>query len=161
MLFDEFCECTDDLSTDTEIEMKKYTKRNILEQRKKGRQRQSHRRSIAEQQPIDRQELQRRETKRQRTCRSIAVYQPIDRQKFERKAAKVRELADRSPYSSRSIGTYTQVTQNQRRSIGRRMKLEAVATPIDRRNHPIDRQILLMQNVIVFQTFMTPNFNQN
>ena len=47
MCFDEFCECTGDLSTDTEIEMKKYTKRNILEQRKTWRERQSHRRSIA------------------------------------------------------------------------------------------------------------------
>ena len=27
MCFDEFCECTGDLSTDTEIEMKKYTKK--------------------------------------------------------------------------------------------------------------------------------------
>ena len=28
------CECTGELSIDTEIEMKKYTKQNILEQRK-------------------------------------------------------------------------------------------------------------------------------
>ena len=54
MWFDEFCECTDDLSTGTKIEMKKYAKRNILEQRKTGREIQTHRRSIAVYQPIDR-----------------------------------------------------------------------------------------------------------
>ena len=47
MLFDEFCECTGDLSTDTEIEIKKYTKRNILEQRKIRGEQQTHRRLIA------------------------------------------------------------------------------------------------------------------
>ena len=79
MLFDEFCECTGDLSTDTKIEMKKYTKRNILEQRKTRGEIQTHRRSIAAYQLIDRQEFQRREAKRQKACRSIAPNQLIDR----------------------------------------------------------------------------------
>ena len=47
MCFDEFCECTGDSSTYMEIEMKKYTKRNILEQRKTRREIQRHHRSIA------------------------------------------------------------------------------------------------------------------
>ena len=34
MCFNEFCECTGDLSISTETEVKKYTKRSILEQRK-------------------------------------------------------------------------------------------------------------------------------
>ena len=82
MLFDEFCECTGDLSTDTEIEMKKYTKRNILEQRKTRGEIQTHRRSITAYQPIDRQEFQRRETKRQRAYRSMASNEPIDRPNY-------------------------------------------------------------------------------
>ena len=80
MCFDEFCERTGDLSTCTKIEMKKHTKRSILEQRKTEEKIQSHRRSIAIHQPIDRQEFQRTGAKkRQSDRRSIGAYQPIDR----------------------------------------------------------------------------------
>ena len=122
MLFDEFCECTGDLSTGTEIEMKKYTKRNILEQRKTWIERQSHRWSIAAYQQIDRQEFQRIQAKSQRACRSIAQNQPIDRPNYashterapidrgiraDRSGAQWtwdRTSADRSRVISRSIG---------------------------------------------------------
>ena len=57
MYFDEFCECTSDLSTSTKIEVKKHTKRSNLEQK-------------------------RNEEKGQSRCRSIGYNQPIDRQKF-------------------------------------------------------------------------------
>ena len=74
MLFNEFCECTGDLSTSTETEVKKYTKRNILEQRKTRPHGQS------EPSPIDRgigadrsAEVAITSEKRQRTCRSIAA----------------------------------------------------------------------------------------
>ena len=95
MLFNEFCECTSDLSTYTEIEMKKYTKRNILEQRKTGRQRQSH-------------------------CRSIAAIKQIDRQKLRRREEKGRELADRSRFISRSIGRSSKEKQRQARELADR-----------------------------------------
>ena len=57
MLFDEFCECTGDLSTDTEIEMKKHTKQSNFKQRRTEGEGQSHRRSIGHNLPIDRQEF--------------------------------------------------------------------------------------------------------
>ena len=104
MLFDEFCECTSDLSTDTEIEMKKYTKRNILEQRKTRGQIQTHRRSITAYQPIDRQEFQRGKAQK-------AERLPIDRAKPADRSAQTRESqtsnADRSWNLSRSIGIPT------------------------------------------------------
>ena len=74
MLFNEFCECTGDLSTSTETEVKKYTKRNILEQRKTRPHGQS------EPSPIDRGTLADRSArvamtsqKRQRHRRSITA----------------------------------------------------------------------------------------
>ena len=87
MCFDEFCESTGDLSTGTKIEMKKHTKQSILEERKTEEKIQSHRRSIAVHQPIDRQEFQRTGAKRQSDRRSIAAYQPIDRHYFRRSLA--------------------------------------------------------------------------
>ena len=52
MCFDEFCECTGDLSTCTIIEVKKHTKRSNLEQRTNEEKRQSHRRSIGHSQSL-------------------------------------------------------------------------------------------------------------
>ena len=105
--------------------MKKYTKRNILEQRKTWRQKQSHCRSIAAINPIDRQKLQRREAKGRELAdrlrfisrsidRSLKEKQrkpeslPINRAKLADRSAQLREAArsnaDRSWHSSRSIG---------------------------------------------------------
>ena len=102
MLFDEFCEYTGDLSTDTEIEMKKYTKQNILEQRKTKGEIQNHRRSIVAYQSIDRQEFQRREAKQAESL-------PIDRAKPADRSAQLceshRRNADRSWNISRSIAS--------------------------------------------------------
>ena len=46
MYFDEFCECTGDLSISTEIEVRKHTKRSNLEQRINKKKDRDHRRSI-------------------------------------------------------------------------------------------------------------------
>ena len=91
MLFDEFCECRGDLSSDTEIEMKKYIKRSILEQRK----------TKGEIQIVD---------------RSRHISRPIGKS-FKEEKQKGRELADRSHKTSRSIGPTMRVTQKKRRSI--------------------------------------------
>ena len=42
MCFDELCECTGDLSTSTEIEVKKQTKQSNLEQGRNEEKGQSH-----------------------------------------------------------------------------------------------------------------------
>ena len=70
---------------------------------------------------------------------------PADRSALFQKIA--RNIADRSRHSSRSIG---QLLRN-----------ITLSAPIDSGTEPIDWQNLLMQNVIVFQTFKTPNFRQN
>ena len=133
MLFNEFCECTGDLSTSTETEVKKYTKRNILEQRKTERQRQSHRRSIAAHQPIDRPKFRR--------IREKPESLPIDRAKLADRLAELRNPhrrnADRSWHSSRSIGNQRFLIPHERRSI---MAYQ-----------PIDRPELFKQNDVVFQ----------
>ena len=84
MCSDEFCECTGDLSTGTKIEMKKYTKQSILEQRKTKEKKY---RAIAD--------------------RSRYISRSIGRN-FKEQEQKGRATADRSQHTSRSIGTISE-----------------------------------------------------
>ena len=115
--FDEFCECTSDLSICTKIEVKKHTKRRNLEQKgetkikdriiidRTGTISQSIGRNFKDQEQkgritVDRSWHTSRSIgtileDRPRHSRSIAAYQPIDRQEFQRREAK-RQRACRS-----------------------------------------------------------------
>ena len=154
MFFDEFCECTGDLSTSTEIEVKKHTKRSNLEPRRNKEKGQSHRRSIGYNQPIDRQEFLGSGRKTQSDRRSIAIYQSIDRPSLKKIDY---NNADLSRQKSRSIGQVLW-SFTARTPIDRGIKLIDRAS-IDYRdclaadrseNKPINRQSLLVKNVIVF-----------
>ena len=135
MWFDEFCECNGDLSTCTEIEMKKHTKRRNLE-----------RKSI--------------EDERQIHCRSVRHNQPIDRLRGLQNSGKDRTFADRLRNTSRSIGPTMRVAQQECRSIAAyelidrvTMIAETESLSFDRGTQPIDWHNLLMHNGIIFQTF--------
>ena len=100
MCFDEFCECTGDLSTGTKIEMKKDTKRSILEQRKTKEKKY---RAIAD--------------------RSRYISRLIGRS-FKEKEQKDRTTTDRSRHTSRSIGTISEDRPQHSRSIATQQPID-------------------------------------
>ena len=136
MLFDVFCECTCDLSTGTETEMKKYTKRNIWS---KGKHEEKDRaiadrsrhssRSIGRSCKDEKQKGRGLADRSRLISRSIGRSfkernekpegMPIDRAKLADRSAQLRESdrsnADRSWHASRSIGSQRFLIPHERR----------------------------------------------